>query len=151
MKLTLRFSTPIQAACEVVWDTMFDPDCYRTWTTPFGEGSYFEGSWAEGERIRFLAPGGSGMSAVIAENRRPQFLSIQHLGEIVEGVEDLDSDRVRAWAPAFENYTLLATAGGTELIVDSDVSEEWEPFLRETWPKALAVLKRLCEERGGGG
>lgn len=146
MNLTLHFSTSIHAPREVVWDRMFDPDSYRTWTAAFSEGSYFEGSWETGERIRFLGPGGSGMSAVIAENRRPEFLSIQHLGEVVEGVEVLDSESVRAWAPAFENYTFLATAEGTELVVDSDVTQEWESHLREMWPKALAILKRLCEE-----
>jgi ADP-ribosylglycohydrolase len=41
----------------------------RLRTCPFMEGSYFEESWNAGERIRFLAPDGTGMTSVIAENR----------------------------------------------------------------------------------
>lgn len=150
MNKRLRFEIAIDAPRELVWTTMLDSDSYQVWTAPFCEGSRFEGSWEQGEKIHFLDPGGSGMSSVIAENRRPEFISIRHLGEINKGVEDLESDRVRAWAPAFENYTFLATPEGTQLVVESDVTEEWEAAMREAWPKALAVLKRLCEEKGGG-
>jgi uncharacterized protein YndB with AHSA1/START domain len=143
---TLHFSTLIHAAPEKVWNTMLALDTYRIWTAEFAEGSYFEGSWAKGERIRFLGPGGGGgMSAVIADNRPYEFMSIKHLGYIKDGVEDTTSAEVLSWAPAFENYTLSARGTDTELKVDMDIIEAYEDYMAKTWPKALASLKALCE------
>ena len=140
-----QFSIRINASKQKVWDTMLDPETYKVWTTPFCEGSYFAGSWAQGERIQFLSPGGDGMSAIIEENRPYDFVSIKHIGMIKNGVEDTESDDVRKWAPAYEDYTFVSNDGGTEVKVELDVSAEWEDYMREKWPKALAILKSLSE------
>ena len=146
MKTTLHFTESIRAPRTRVWDTMLAPETYKLWTAAFGEGSTFEGSWAAGEKIRFLGPGGDGgMTSEIAENRPGEFLSIRHLGEIQGGVEITDSDAVRAWAPAYENYRFSETPEGALLEVSVEVAPEWETFMRETFPKALQRLKALCE------
>lgn len=141
----LHFTLTIAAPISRVWDRMLAPESYKDWTSAFAEGSYYEGSWEQGERIRFLAPSGDGMVAEIAERREHAFLSIRHLGHIVNGVEDYDSPAVRAWAPAYENYSFQAVPGGTELRIDQDISEEYEQYIREAWPRALERLKALCE------
>ena len=142
---TLNFKIEIKAPVEKVWDTMLDSESYKMWTSPFMEGSYFEGSWSEGERIHFLAPSGEGMCAVIAENRKHELVSIQHIGFVKDGVEDTTSDMVRSWAPAYEKYRFAAVPGGTEVTVEQDVNPDCEQMMVDTWPKALAVLKSLCE------
>ena len=118
-----QFSTLIQAPREVVWETVIGPVTYRIWTAAFTEGSYFEGTWAKGERMRFLAPGGQGMVSEIAESRPHEFISIKHLGEIKDGVED------------------------TDLTADMDMAESFEEYMTGVWPKALSQLKALCEAR----
>jgi hypothetical protein len=128
-----------------VFQLMIDPECYRQWTSAFAVGSYFQGSWQQGEKIRFLAPSGDGMVAEIAEHKPNEFISIRHLGFISNGVEDTTSEAVRAWAPAYENYTFLATPTGTKLVVDQDVTEAFEQDLVAAWPKALQLLKARCE------
>jgi uncharacterized protein YndB with AHSA1/START domain len=144
----IRFDTTIAAPREVVWDVMLGADTYREWTAPFAEGSYFEGSWDEGAAIRFLGPGGGeGMVAVIAKNRRHEFVSIEHRGFIKDGVEDTTSEAVRAWAPAFENYTLRSEGTGTRLEVEMDVLPDFEEYMAKTWPQALSALKALSETR----
>lgn len=145
MKKTLRFAITINAPREKVWETIIGPDSYREWTAPFMEGSTFEGSWNTGDRIRFLAPDGSGMSAVIEASRRPEFISIKHLGEVHEGVEDHDSEKVRQWAPLYENYSLNDVAGATEYVVDLDVIPEFEQMMRDMWPLALEKVKAISE------
>lgn len=147
---TLHYAISIQASPDVVWKAMFTQDTYRQWTAAFSEGSYFEGSWNKGERIRFLGPGGNGMTAVIAENRLHEFLSIKHLGYIKDGIEDTDSEEVRSWAPAFENYTFSKAGAGTELKVDIDMPDAWADFMNSAWPKALAKLKSICESSASG-
>ncbi len=143
---TLHFSTAIDAPRELVWDAMLGPDTYRLWTAPFCEGSYYEGSWAKDAKIRFLGPGGGeGMSSVIDENRLYEFISIRHLGEIKDGIEDTESERAKSWAQAFENYTFTSKGKSTEVKVDIDTAPDFEGYMNEAWPKALAALKSLCE------
>ncbi|HSP92676.1 MAG TPA: hypothetical protein VLN08_17305 [Vicinamibacterales bacterium] len=57
---TLQFAIDIRASRQTVWDTMLALDTYRVWTAEFAEGSYYEGSWEQGARIRFLVPSGPG-------------------------------------------------------------------------------------------
>ncbi len=142
---TLRFSERIAAAPRNVWDVMLEQRTYREWTAEFAEGSYYEGSWEEGATMHFLAHGGSGMMAVIAASRPGEFLSIKHVGTIQNGEEDTDSEAVRQWAPAFENYTFVKHGTATEVVIDIDVTPEWEEFMNKAWPKALARLRRICE------
>lgn len=145
----IEFSTVIHAPASRVWDVMLGPESYRQWTSAFAEGSYYEGSWEQGEKIRFLSPGGEGMVAEIAESRPGEYLSIRHLGFVANGVEDTESEAVRAWAPAYENYTFVAVPEGTRVVVDQDVTAEFEAYMQDAWPRALALLKQLCEaERG---
>lgn len=143
----IQFSTTIKAPVPVVWASMLDAESYRRWTKAFAEGSYYEGSWSQGSRIRFLIPSGDGMVAEIAENRPNEFISIRHIGFIINGIEDTESDSVRAWAPAFENYTFSSVPEGTKLVVDQDVTADFEQFMTDTWPKALGLLKQLCEDK----
>lgn len=137
----LNYSIHIDAPVETVWDTMLAPDSYRDWTSAFAEGSYYEGSWEQGSRIRFLGPSGEGMEARIAENRRHAYLSIHHLGMIspkqpaapIEGPE------------MFENYRFTREAGGTRLDIEMDVPTAYADMMNQSWPKALDRLKALSE------
>jgi hypothetical protein len=90
------------------------------------------------------------MVSEIAEHRVNEFTSIRHLGHVAHGVEDTQSEAIRAWAPAYENCSFLPTAAlGTRLVVDQDVTLEFEPYIAQAWPRALQRLKQLCE--GGAG
>lgn len=142
----LQFQETIKSPVAEVWEAMLGPEGFQRWTTAFCEGSRYEGSWSQGSRIRFLDPSGDGMVAEIAENRQHEHISIRHLGYIMKGVEDTESDSIRAWAPAYENYTFISVPEGTQITVDQDVTEEYEQFMKEAWPKALGILKQICEE-----
>ncbi|HYX32184.1 MAG TPA: SRPBCC domain-containing protein [Oligoflexus sp.] len=145
MLKTLHFSIQIRAPRERVWNIMLDKESYKKWTSVFTEGSYYKGSWNKGETIQFLDPKGSGMTAVIAENRPLEFISIKHLGYIKDGVEDKDSPEIKAWAPAYENYTFTSKNGGTELHIEAQVTADFESYMNKTWPQALDTLRKLCE------
>ena len=145
----IHFTIDIAAPVAVVFQTMLDPASYRDWTSAFAEGSYYEGEWRQGRKIRFMAPSGDGMVSEIAEHRENAFTSIRHLGFISQGVEDTTSEAVRAWAPACENYTFTAAGDGTRLDIDQDVTGEFEQYVAQAWPKALQRLKVLCERDRG--
>ncbi len=146
----IQFTAEISAPTAVVCRHVTSPESYKIWTSAFAEGSHFKGSWEQGSKIQFLSPSGDGMVAEIAENRGTEFISIRHLGFIANGVEDTTSEIVKAWAPAYENYTFIAVPAGTKMVVDQDVSAEWEEYLTEAWPKALSLLKKLSETSASG-
>ena len=141
----IQFIAEIGVPASVVWRHVTSPESYKIWTSAFAEGSHFKGSWEPGSKILFLSPSGDGMVAEIAECRRTEFISIRHLGFIANGVEDTTSEAVKAWAPAYENYTFAAIPTGTKMVVDQDVSVEREEYMNEAWPKALLLLKKLSE------
>ena len=144
-----QYEITISAPREKVWKTMLEDATYRQWTTPFGEGvsntSYFEGDWSKGSQMKFLASPGNGMIAQIVENTPNEFISIQHLGMIENGVIDTESDAVKAWTPAFENYTLTEVDGGTKVVVDIDVHETYAEMFDDKWPQALQLVKEIAE------
>lgn len=142
----IRFAATINAPVPAVWRLMIGPESYKRWASAFAEGTYFEGSWEQGAKIRFLSPpSGDGMVAEIARNQEHESISIRHLGFISDGVEDVTSEAVRAWAPAYENYMFIGVPEGTKLVVELDVPGEWEQYMNEAWPRALALLKQHSE------
>lgn len=147
---TLEFRSTIHAPVELVWHTMLDPLSYREWTSAFTPGSHYDGSWEQGAPIRFLDGKGGGMVAEIAENRLFQYLSIRHLGYVVDGMDDTESEQVRAWAPAYENYEFRALGPSTELRVRVDVEPSFVKLMNDLWPPALERLRELCESGSEG-
>jgi hypothetical protein len=143
----LHFTIAIHAARNEVWDTMLAPDTYRDWTSAFAEGSYYEGSWEKSGKIRFLGPTGDGMFSRIVENRKHEYMQIEHLGFLQGGIEIRASPEARAWAGAKEAYTFSEKNGVTTVDVDVDTAEEMEADFSRMWPEALARLKALCEKR----
>lgn len=141
----LAFSIDIAAPAARVWDCMFDPIAYRDWTSAFAEGSYFEGVWEAGRRLRFLDPQGFGMEAVVDDCLPHQRLSLRLVGEIKDGRPVADSPLHQN--PARESYLFAAApGGGTRLAVQLQAWDDgFLAFLNDTWPVALQRLKALAE------
>lgn len=148
----LHESIFINASHEKVWDVMLGDATYRDWTSAFNAGgSYFEGDWSQGSKIKFIGPDPEsgklgGILSRVKENRKPEFISIEHYGIIKDGVEDTTSEEVKKWVPAFENYMLTEKDGGTEVTVDVDTEKDYLALFEGMWPKALARLKELAEK-----
>lgn len=139
---SLHYSISIKAPRVLVHRTMLADETYREWTSEFAPGSYYKGAWDKGAEILFLNPKGFGMRARIAEHRPAEFVSLEMLSEVSDGVPDSQDQ----WRGAFENYTYTEANGITTLQVDiSGVPVEWAEYMNATWPKALAKLQMLCE------
>jgi hypothetical protein len=149
----LHFETKINAPAEKVYKTMLNEATYKDWTTVFspdGSSGNYKGSWDKGSKILFVGTNPEtgkegGMVSRIAENKPNEFVSIEHLGIITDGVEDTTSEEARKWSPAFENYTFKEENGVTELLVDMDSADELADEFEKSWPKALERLKELSE------
>ena len=147
----LHFSIIINAPKEKVWHTMLEDKTYREWTAAFNPGSYYKGDWNKGSKILFLGPDPEtgiegGMVSRIAENKPYEYISIEHLGIVKNGVEDTTSEEAKKWAPAFENYTFKEKDGATEVLVDMDIDEKEAEIFNKMWPDALQRLKAIAEQ-----
>ncbi|MBI5531011.1 MAG: SRPBCC domain-containing protein [Candidatus Doudnabacteria bacterium] len=148
----IHFSIEINAPKEKVWDVMLADKTYREWTLPFNAaGGYFKGDWSKGSKILFLGKDPNtgeegGMVSTIAENKPYEFLSIEHLGIVNNGVEDTTSEAARKWTPAFENYSFEEQNGITTLTVDMDSEDSMAEEFNKMWPEALQKLKELAEK-----
>jgi hypothetical protein len=148
----LHFSIQINAPKEKVWHAMLDEKSYREWTSAFNPGSYYKGDWSKGSKILFLGPspetgGEGGMVSRIAEHKPYEFISIEHLGIVHNGIEDTTSDEARKWAPAYENYSFREKDGATEVLVDTDVDENEAEMFNKMWSEALQKLKEIAEKK----
>lgn len=88
----------------------------------------------------------TGMFSRIKENRLHEYISIEHIGIIKDGVVDTTSAEVKKWAPAFENYTFTTIDSGTEVTVDMDIDDEYKVSFEKMWPESLQILKSLAEK-----
>jgi L-rhamnose mutarotase len=148
--ITQHYSIHINAPKEKVWDTMLGKDTYPEWTSAFSEGSHFKGNWNQDTKMIFLGLDPEtgkegGMVSRIKENRPHEFISIEHIGMIKDGVEDTTSEEVKKFTPAFENYTFTEMDGGTEVLVDMDTTPEYAAMFDEMWPNGLAKIKEISE------
>ena len=146
----MEFNIEINASRQKVWDVLFGVETYPLWTTAFSEGSRAETDWQKGSKALFTDGSNRGMVSRIADNVPNEFMSIEHLGMFDNGVEDYESEHVKMWAGAKENYTLTDLSGKTNLhiFMQMDESEANKPMIdmfAGMWPKALAKVKELAE------
>ncbi len=150
----MHYAITIRAPREKVYETMLAPETYREWTSVFSPGSTYVGDWSEGSEMRFIGPDpdhpetadkNSGMIARVAKNVPNEFVSLESVGQILAGVDDRESDDVRQWAGALEEYTFADVDGGTEVRIDQDTPEAFIEQFAAMWPKGLEKLKEICE------
>jgi uncharacterized protein YndB with AHSA1/START domain len=149
-----EFRITIDAPREKVWKVLWSEDSYRAWTAPFSEGSHaVVGSdggsavtdWKKGSKVLFLDAQGMGMVSKIDDAVPNELMSFKHLGIVKDGIEDTESEAVKGWAGAHENYYLKEVQGKTELQVELDIDEQHKEMFTDTFPKALQKLKELAE------
>ena len=138
---TVDLSITIHAPKEKVWELLWSDAGYRQWTSVFSEGSYAESDWEQGSKIRSLSPDGNGMYGIIQKKVPFEQMVFEHRGEIKNGVEE-----PKEWAGATERYRLQEKDEVTQLSVSMDATDEFKEYFSATFPKALAIVKRLAEQ-----
>lgn len=149
----LQYKISINAPASKIYDYMLgisNKSTYEQWVCVFNPTSTYEGSWDKGSKILFLGLDENGekggMVSRIIENNLYQFLSIQHYGLFMGNKEITEGPEVEKWANGLENYTFEENNGTTTITVDLHITEDLIDFMNETFPKALDILKKICEE-----
>ncbi|HNQ12975.1 MAG TPA: SRPBCC domain-containing protein [Bacteroidia bacterium] len=139
----------IHAPKEKVHSVMLQDEAYRKWTAVFSPTSFFRGDWKEGSKMLFIGLDDQGkeggMLSRIKKNTLGEVVSIEHYGMLKDGEEITSGDEVESWAGAMENYYFKDVDGGTLLSIEMDSDEQCNDFLDKAWPKALEILKSICE------
>lgn len=67
---------------------------------------------------------------------------------VKNGIEDTESEEVKSWAGAKENYRLSDEDGKTKLKVELDIDEknDFKDYFLKTFPVALEKVKELAEK-----
>jgi len=150
----LNFQIEINANKEKVWEKMLSDEGYRIWTSAFNSnGSWYEkeykGALVPGEKVKFLGPDGEGkiggMLSQVEAVGKHEFIYFKHYGFVMNGIELTDTPEIKAWAPACENYTFTEIGNSTKVEIYIEVAAEWSAMMKDSWPKALLVLKDICE------
>lgn len=141
----LEFEITINAPREKVWGLLWADASYQEWTSIFSEGSKAVTDWQTGSQVLFVNADNDGMLSMIAQNTPNEYMSIKHLGMVKNGVEDLEDEKAKEWYGAMENYTLTDVNGNTHLKVDIDITEEYEDYFKDAWPKAMNKIKEMAE------
>nr|WP_279615060.1 SRPBCC domain-containing protein [Desulfonatronum thiosulfatophilum] len=143
---TLTYSIRINAPKEAVWKHMLDPSDYRQWTQAFSPNSQFIGKWEQGETILFIDPDLGGTKAVLDEVVPHERLKARHVAMInKDGSEDVSSEMAESWIGATETYIFNGENGQTELLIEMTTHENFEEMFNAGWPRALELLKAVCE------
>lgn len=149
-KDVLHFEIWINAHPEKVYNIMLADQTYSEWTSAFNPTSRFMGSWEKGSKILFLGTDDDGkvggMVSQIRENIPGKYVGIDHVGVIQGDKEITSGPEVEEWAGVSENYTFSENKDGTLLSVDMGTNDEFEEYFLETYPKALNILKVICEK-----
>ena len=143
-------SIEISAPREKVWHVLWEDASYRDWCSLFSEGSYYDGTLALGEKIRFLGPnpvdGSVGwLLAEITELVPNEVMVFTFLWVVVNGVDVTDTPDVQTWVGLKEQYHLTESNGITTLAIDTVMADEYHEMMMDAWDKALVRIKELAE------
>ena len=142
----LRYQIEIDAPAEKVWDILWNEKTYSQWTYYFSPDSNMVTDWEVGGKTYFTdSSKKNGMVSTIERIEEPKYLIFKHLGEMVNGVEDVDSEKVKAWNGSLEAYYLEENNGKTTLKVELDSNDEFKEMFDNGFKKGLEVIKNLSE------
>ena len=79
-----------------------------------------------------------------------EFISIQHVGILTDGVEDRNSEMAKRWSHSHENYTLKRLDESRSLfILNMEVDSSHKDEFVEMWQNASIRLAAQCESLVG--
>ncbi len=124
---------------------MWEPENYKLWISPFGEGSHYKtDQFSKGAKIHFLTPQGEGMNCNILEIEKHKKVVFEYMSAI-KSFKEIPFDPEYDWTGARESYSLQKIQNGIKLTIQIDTDPIHIDFMNSTFPKAMQLLKQLSE------
>jgi len=144
---TFKYQTEIDAPAEKVWDILWNEDTYSQWTHFFSPDSQMVTDWKVNGKTYFTdSSKKNGMVSTIDKIEENKYLIFKHLGEMTDGVEDTESEKVKVWSGSIEAYYLEENNGKTILKVEVDSDENYKEMFDNGFTKGLQIIKELSEK-----
>jgi len=144
---TLKYQTEINASAEKVWDVLWNENTYSKWTYFFSPDSHMVTDWQVGGKTYFTdSSKKNGMVSTIDKIEENKYLVFKHLGEITDGVEDTESEKVKVWSGGKEAYHLEENNGKITLKVEVDSDDSFKDMFDNGFKKGLEIIKKLSEK-----
>ena len=143
----LELSIAINVQPSKIWKALWDDKNYREWVSVFFEGSYaVTDNWKVGSTVHFLGPDKSGIYSHIEKHIPNSYIEFKHIGNVINGKEQPLDDDTKKWTGSTEIYKIEERNNVTTLKVEIDVMKEHLEFMTKTFPKALDVVKNICNQ-----
>ena len=143
---TYTYQQTINAPIKKVWDILWNDETYPRWTASFTPGSRLESDWKINGKTRFLDANGDGMVSTIHTLNPPFEVMFKHLGVVKKGIEDIDSDNVKAWTGSLEQYFLKEENGRTLLDAVIHIDPQYKEMMDNGFIKGFDQVKQLAEK-----
>lgn len=142
---TIKKSIEIAASKEKVWDVLLQDKFTRKWYAEFSAGTHAETDWKVGSNAVFTDDSGSGLISKVIINKPNEIISMEYTGVVTGGKEDYESDVAKAIKGGHETYMLSGADSATQLLIESDMGEEYFDVMSAAWDKALQKIKEISE------
>ena len=145
--IKLNYSIQIKANKENVWNTMLDKETYQQWAKAFSSGSTFIGEWKQGEAMLFFDADLGGTKAVLEIFNRYDEILAKHILMVDKDMKDNNEDEMaKKWIGSTERYNFIESGDHTKLEIEITTDETFIKMFDAGWPKALEIIKSLCEQ-----
>ena len=144
---TLTYSITINKPQAFVFNKMTDKSVYPDWAKAWGEGMTYEGEWKEGEHISFFDQTQGGTKVLVEEIVPNESIKTKHIAMVnPQNIEvEITDDMMRKWIGSKESYFFKKKSETETTLEVIMVTDEAFEKMMEAWPKALQLLKEICE------
>jgi hypothetical protein len=127
---------------------MLESETYQKWIKAFSSDSRFIGEWKQGEIILFFDPNLGGSRATLEIFNPYDEILAEHISMIdKDGNEKNEDEMAKKWIGSTERYSFIESADNTILEIEISTDETFTEMFNTGWPKALEIIKYLCETK----
>lgn len=144
---TFKYQIEIDAPAEKIWDVLWNEKTYSQWTYYFSPDSHIVTDWKVGGKTYFTdSSKKNGMVSTIDEMEENKYIIFKHLGQMENGVEDTESEKVKVWSGSKEAYHLEESNGKILLKASVDSDANYKDMFDNGFTKGLQIIKELSEK-----
>lgn len=143
------YTITINKPQSIVFNTVIDKTVYPDWAKAWGEGMSFEGEWKQGGYMSFFDQSRGGTKVVFEAYEPFDYICAKHIAMVDPERNEiaLTDEAMQKWIGSLEEYRFIPIDEQTTQLEITMTMDEMFKEMSDAWPKALELLKALCEGR----